>query len=101
MAIGAEDLDAVVVGVCDVEPASLVDHHAAGLSKLTDLPPFLAKGDGRSVGARFNRGQRGTGDQEDQGDEAKERTNGTSTTEASHRFIHRRASRWVQRSDYR
>jgi hypothetical protein len=91
-AIGLEDLDPVVVGVCDVQPAGVVDHDAAGVPELADLPPFLAQSDGRPVGACFNRGQEGTGNQEGKADQTAEKTNGTSTTGASHGLIHHRES---------
>ena len=92
MALGVEDLDAVVVSVGDVEPASLVDHDAAGLSELAGLTPFLAEAYNGSIGTCFNIGQEGAGDQEDKGDQTAKKPNDTSTTGASHGLIHHRES---------
>jgi hypothetical protein len=87
-AIRREDLDAMIVGIGDIQPAGAIDHDAAGLSELSSVAPFLPEGHGRSIRPGFNIGQEGTGKQEDKGDEAADETDGTATTEASHGLIH-------------
>ena len=86
--IRCEDLNAVILGIGDVQSTSLVDHHAAGLPELSALPPFLPDGDGSSIRAGFNRRQQEIRGQEDGGKQATEERHETSTTDASHGLIH-------------
>jgi hypothetical protein len=86
--IPCEDLDAMIVGIGDVEALVLVDYDTARLPEFPDFATFLTEDDGSAIGTGFNRGQERGLPQQDTGEHATKKADKTSTTGTPHGLIH-------------